>query len=337
MTAKRIWQICMLITSVCSLVVVGGAQDQTQRRIEAAPDPGNASIVGRVSFPSGSSADFNIKVTLSNSQSNLNTLYSDKNGEFRFLNLNAGVYYVLASAESSFYQPVKEEVRIYRGQELNLTIILRKSAGHVSKRSGPGIVSAVELDQNVPATAKKEYKEAARLIYKGQLQEAIERLCQAIAICPDYLTARNDLGAQYLKLRRFREATEQFEAAIRINPKYFNSRLNLGMVLVEEKRYTEAIGHLKVALSINDGWPAAHLFAGIALMEINELDAAQREIVKAMILGAPRYSVGHYYLAHAYMRRGDRGEAVRELETYLGEQPDGELATAARTLLAKLK
>ena len=336
MAAKRIWQICLLMISTCSLVVVGYSQDEN-RRIEAMPDPGNASIFGRVAFPSGSSADFNIKVTLSNSQSTLTMLYSDKNGEFRFLNLTAGVYYVQVSAESSFYESVKEEVRLYRGQELNLTISLRRGGGPGRKGSGPGVVSAVEFDKNVPPAAQKEYEQAAKLIHNGQLQQAIERLNHAIAIYPNYMRARNDLGAQYLKLRRLPEAAEQFEAAIQINPKYFNSRFNLGMVLVEQKRYTEAIGHLNIALSIDSGRPAAHLFVGIALIEINELEGAQREIEKAIILGAPHYAVGHYYLAHAYMRRGDRGEAVRELEVYLAEQPDGELATAARTLLAKLK
>jgi tetratricopeptide (TPR) repeat protein len=336
MAAKRIWQICLLMISTFSLVVVGHSQDEN-RRIESPPDPGNASIVGRVVFPSGSSADFNIKVTLSNSQSTLMMLYSDKNGEFRFLNLNAGSYYVQVSAENSLYERVKEEVRLYRGQELNVTISLRRGGGSARRGPGPGVVSVVEFDKSVPAAALQEYEEAVKLIHKGELQQAIEHLNHAISIYPAFLRARNDLGAQYLKLRRLPEAAQQFEAAIQINPKYFNSRFNLGMVLVEQKRYTEAIGHLNIALSIDTGRPAAHLFVGIALIGINDLEGAQREIEKAIILGAPRYSVGHYYLAHACMRRGDRDEAVHELEIYLGEQPDGELATSARTLLAKLK
>ena len=113
MSVTRICQICMLVVSISRLAAAGGLQDDASRRLPR-PDPGIASISGRVSLPSGSSADFNIKVTLGNGQSTLMTLYSDKNGEFRFLNLNAGVYYVQVSAENKYYEAVTEEVRLYR-------------------------------------------------------------------------------------------------------------------------------------------------------------------------------------------------------------------------------
>ena len=60
-------------------------------------DPGSmqspsetASISGRVVLPSGRSLSSNVKIVLNNSQSPLNTLYTDKHGEFRFVNVREG-------------------------------------------------------------------------------------------------------------------------------------------------------------------------------------------------------------------------------------------------------
>src|SRR5262249_34384135 len=147
------------------------------------------------------------------------------------------------------------------------------------------------------------------------------QLNKAITIFPDYITARNSLGVQYLKSQRWAEAAEQFTAILEKKPKYFAARLNLGIVFYEQKRFNEAIEELSQAVSLDSTNAAAHLFWGIAALEMNDLVVAERELVKALLFGGERYSNAHYYFAHVYLKTGRREQAARELKIYLETSP----------------
>lgn len=327
--------ICLAAVTTIGLSTIVRAQDNTSIR-HGAPDPNNASIEGRVTLPSGRSADLNIRITLSNQQSTLTTFFTNKHGEFRFMNLGEGIYYLQAEGDPALHEPVTETVRLSRGQITQLTITLRKKEEFASRATGPIVVTASEFDPQVPASARKEYREAVKLIGKGRRQEAIARLKQAVAIYPDFFIARNDLGAQHLKLKQLDEADQQFRLVLEKHPKYFNSRFNLGLVMIERRNYPEAINQLNQAISLDSSRPVARLWLGVALLEINELPGAERELSKALITGGGDFAMAHYYLAQAYLRRGDSAEAARALNAYLEESPKGEYAEQSRSLLKKI-
>jgi tetratricopeptide (TPR) repeat protein len=197
-------------------------------------------------------------------------------------------------------------------------------------------VSISEEDRGVPESARKTFENARKLIEKKDFDAAISELNKAVAIHPDYLSARNYLGVQYLKLKRLTEAAEQFETILEKNPKYYNARLNLGIVLVEQKRFTDAAEQLSQAVTLDSSQPAAHLFWGIAALDLNDLQTAERELVKALLLGGVQYSNAHYYFAHVYLKTGRRVEAARELKLFLETAQPGEMATQARALLQQL-
>ena len=85
-------------------VCVGISQAQDQIEVDAkyrTADTNNAVIQGRVSLPSGFSAEQYVKITLRNSYVVLSTSYTSKHGEFRFDNLSEGMYYVMPRLKSS--------------------------------------------------------------------------------------------------------------------------------------------------------------------------------------------------------------------------------------------
>ncbi|HEY7546470.1 MAG TPA: tetratricopeptide repeat protein, partial [Blastocatellia bacterium] len=297
---------------------------------------GNGSIAGRVVMPSGHPVGERVRITLSTLNDPGLALYTDANGFFNFDNLPQGNYFVEAAGDPKRYEPVTEQVRLMRGMKVNLVLPLREK-GTSSKKNTGNVVSSAEADQNVPEQARKEFEKATVLASAGKIQEAIERYKQAIVIYPPYLMAHNDLGVQYLKLKQFDDAIEHFEAAIDIGPKAFNPRLNIGIALVEKKRFTDAISQISEALSIDSSAPAAHLYLGIASVEIDDLDSASRELGKALALGGPEYAVAHYYMAHLFLKKGEREPAIGELKTYLEKFPRGEYADKARAMLDKLK
>lgn len=331
----KLFRGCMMIAvSLGGVSNASARQDIPQPIIRPRGAPGG-SISGKVVLPSGHPVNDRVRITLSSPEDPGALVYTDNNGGFSFNNLPEGTYTVEVLADRKLYEPVSENVRLIRSSRVNLMIYLKEKSKTPS--STGNVVSAAETDQQVPAPAKQEYAQATRLVNEGKIKEAIERMKKALAIYPNYLAARNDLGVQYLKLSRFDEATEQFEAAIEINPKAFNPRLNLGIVLIKLKRYNDAKEHLALAVAIDSSTPASHLYLGIAGVETDDLEVAERELATAVSQGGREYSVAHYHLARVSMKRGVRDEAIRELKSFLETAPTGEEAVRAKQLLESLQ
>ncbi len=335
-TQKRILQVCLIVITVLGASAVARAQEDVIP-LHSLPGTmrGSASISGKVVLPSGQPLSEKARISLSTMTTQGMVLYTDSNGGFGFAGLPEGVYTIEISANSKLYETVFQEVRVIRGMHVRLNIPL-KEKGSDALRPGGNVVSLGELDRNVPAAAKKEFEKATQLVNEGKLQEAIERYKRAITLYPAYLMARNDLAAQYTKLKLWSEAIEQLDACIEINPKSFNPRLNMGIALVEQKKHVDAMDHLKLAISIDSSSPAAHLYLGIASVETDELPAAERELSAALTLGGPEYTVVHFYKAQVHLKKGERDGAIRELKTYLRDSPTGERAARARQLLEQL-
>ncbi|HLG13261.1 MAG TPA: tetratricopeptide repeat protein [Blastocatellia bacterium] len=340
MNAKsRGFRICLLAISALLAPAIARAQDDVlpPRTAPGSPTSGTGSITGKVVLPSGQPVSERIRIILSTMTNPGMVVYTDTSGGFGFRSLAEGLYTIEVSGDTRLYEIVTQEVRLIRGMHVRLLINLKEKASLDASKPAARPVSAGELEQNVPAAAKKEFDAGSRLAGEGKIKEAVERFKAAIAIHPGYVMARNDLGAQYLKLKLFAEATEQFEAAVELNPKAFNPRLNIGIALTEQKRFSAALEHLNVALSINSAAPAVHLYLGIVLGETDELSPAERELLTAMSIGGPEYALAHFYLAQVYLKQGEREPAMRELSAFLSASPSGDKAARAKELLAMLK
>jgi Flp pilus assembly protein TadD len=332
---KKTLQVCMGLAFWLAMATAAAAQDIES--VNRSADTNNAVIEGRVSLPSGFSADRNIRITLKNSRSVLNVLYSNKHGEFQFRDLSEGLYFVQAEVDDSSYEPVVEKIALGRGIVWMMTLQLREAKFRPGMSLGARVVSAAEMRQPVPEDAKKIYSLALKLVAKGDFLQAAARFKEALSIFPDYLAARNDLGAQYLKLKRLDEAEASFHIVLDRDPKNFNAMFNLGLVQVERRNYADAVSQLNRAIVIDSGRPVARLWLGFALLEMGDLPAAERELMKAIVMGGAECMAAHYHLARIYLNRGDNAEASRELQAYLEESPRGEYAKEAKQLAEKLQ
>jgi tetratricopeptide (TPR) repeat protein len=304
-----------------SLVLVGAAIVLAQEPVDTdskykTADSNNAVIEGRVTLPSGFSAEKHVKITLRNSVMVLSTRYTDRHGEFRFDNLSEAIYFVQAEVEGDEFEPVVQRLALGRGIVGELTLQLREKK-LVQSFNSARVVSVAELKQSVPQSARKEYE-------LGSLY-------------PEYLAARNDLGAQFLKLKRIDEAEQAFRIVIDKDPKNFNAKFNLGLVAIERKNYEDAITQLNQAIVIDSTRPVARLWLGVALLEMGDLPPAETELTKALVMGGAECVAAHYHLARIYLSRGDTAEATRAVRAYLDEAPKGEYVNDARELEKKLK
>ena len=332
----RVSSILLSITFGLALTAPALAQDIEVDTKYRTADTNNAVIEGRVLLPSGFQANRNVKITLRNSVSHLSTLYTNKQGEFHIDNLSEGTYYVEAEIDDRRFEPVTEKVSLGRGIVRKLTLELRetKTPGLINPAR---VVSLAELRQVVPIAARKEYEQGLKLVSKGGIAEAAEHFREAISLYPEYLAARNDLGAQYLKLKRVDEAEKLFQAVLEADPKNFNAKFNLGLVRIERKNYQEAISELRQAIVLDSTRPVANLWLGFALLESGDLVTAEAELTKALIMGGSECVAAHYHLARIYFARGDKAEALRAVQAYLADAPKGEYTKEAKQLELQIK
>lgn len=297
-------------------------------------DTNNAVIEGRVALPSGFIAERPIKITLRNPQAIISTRYTSKHGEFRFDNLPESVYFIEASVDE--FEMATRKVPLGRGMIAQVTLQLTDRQLPLALNLSR-VVSVAELRQSVPPAAKREYELGLKDVAKGNVPSAATHFEQAITVYPEYLAARNDLGAQFLKLKRVDEAEKHFQIVIQQDPKNFNAQFNLGLVRIERKAYQQAIAELNRAIVIDSTRPVARLWLGFAHLEMGDVATAERELTKALVMGGAQCLAAHYHLARIYLARGDRNEALRSVRAYLQDAPKGEHAADAKVLESQIE
>jgi Tfp pilus assembly protein PilF len=317
------------------LAAASHAQELEPQHVTA--DSNNAVIQGRVILPSGFAAERYARITLRTSQSVLSTLYTNKSGEFHIRNLSQGVYYVQAEVVDAGYEPVVKRVELGRGLMVDLTLQLIEKKSFLFSRLGAKVVSAAELNQSVPPAAKKEYELGLKFVTKGNFPQAAAHFEVAVSIYPSYLAARNDLGAQYLKLKRLEEAEQHFRIVLENDPKNFNAKFNMGLVHIERRDYLGGIAQLNQALAIDGTRAVAHLWIGIAELELGNVQTAELALTRSLVMGGNECIAAHYHLARVHLSRGDLAEASRSIEAYLQEAPRGEYEKEAKELERQIR
>lgn len=322
------------VALVLWLFLSASVSAQVEPRYKTA-DTNNAVIRGRVTLPSGFGAEGYARITLKTQQSILSTLYTNNSGEFQIRNLSEGIYYVQAEMPQGNFEAVTRRVELGRGLMVDVVLELVEKKDPTGNRVGK-VVSAAELQQSVPSQAKKQYELGLKFVSKGNFQQAATHFEEAVSIYPEYLAARNDLGAQYLKLKRIDEAEKHFEIVLGKDPRNFNAKFNMGLVQVERHNYTEAIRLLNQAVAIDSTRPVARLWIGIAKVEQGDLDSAEAELTRALIMGGAECVAAHYHLARVYLNRGAVNDATRSVQAYIQQAPRGEFIKEAKDLERKI-
>jgi len=264
-------------------------------------------------------------------------VYTDTEGVFDISSLAPGSYTLEVEPDKEHnFEGVSERVQIYGKSSTFVTLYLKESVS-VKEKGKSGVVSTGELDQKVPAAAAKEFERGARAREEGRLDEAVAHLRKALAVYPEFLKARNDLGAYLLAQGKLEEAAEELRRATEMDPNSFNPHLNLGIVLIQQQKFREAADVLGRALSLDPTSAAARLYAGVALLGSGDAGRAERELANAYEAGGSQYALAQFYLGKLYADRGERALALRAFETYLRDKPDAANAEKVRRLIESLR
>ncbi|MGH9871123.1 MAG: tetratricopeptide repeat protein [Pyrinomonadaceae bacterium] len=297
-------------------------------------------IEGRLYFPSGNPGT-PIRVRLSGDRGETTT-NSDRDGRFGFRGLRPGRYTITVEGDTA-YQSVSQMVDVMplgsgsmqgdnpsQTASLNIRLQLKTSFD-----SGSGLGTA-DINKT-PKEAVELYNSALKSASEGDRKKATELLKKALSIHPKFVAALNGLGVQYMKLGELDNASETFSSALKIEPELFILRLNYGLVLFQQKKYSEANHELDLALKKNEASSTAHFYKGRVLIALQRYDDAILEFQRVIALKGEEANVAHRYLGGLYVEKGDKAQAISELQAFLKLEPKAKEAEKIREMIKQLQ
>jgi tetratricopeptide (TPR) repeat protein len=158
---------------------------------------------------------------------------------------------------------------------------------------------------------------------QGRYLEAESQFKRVLALAPDNLTAQENLGAMYFSMGRYEEAAGVFEYLLTIEPtpSLFS---NAGTVCFYQGQYAKAVEMYEKAIEggVNDHVIWGNLADGYHMLPGSSAKAQQAyrraiEQVEKSLQVNPRDAAAHCDLAFYLVKFGDKGRALKEVETAL--------------------
>lgn len=310
------------------------------------PDPGDRgtggrnTIQGTIFLPGGRRFDRRAKVKLVSNLGSEQFRMSDTNGAFSFLRLQGGTYTVIVDAGREFEiftETVDIIVPAQRRTDPGTTqsVYITLQPKRVETTTKPGTVDAA--NPGVSEAARTLYGDALESAQSGDRKKAIEQLKQAVEMYPNFMTALNELGVQYIAIKQYKDAAEALRAALKIDPEAFHPRLNYGIVLLHLKDYKAAAAELNIAIQKDSTSAPAHFYLGRAMVSLGNYDAAETALRQTITIGGEEAVEAHRYLGAVYIEKRDSARAADELDTYLKVAPKAKDADRIRAIVKDLR
>jgi len=293
-------------------------------------------ITGMVLVSPGQRLERRVSIRLQTMTKGDRVIMTDEYGNFAFRGLVSGDYTIVIDREKDF-QPFSQVVTIIqpRGfppQTYNVSVRLTLKDATAVK---PGVINA-ELAK-IPKPALDMYNKALELAKNDDRPGAILQLQGAVAEYPEFMLAYNEMGVQYMRLNDLQKSDDALQKALKINAKAFMPLMNRGIVLVMLKRYADAEPLLREVVKMKSDQAVGHYFLGQAVAYLGNFGEAEKELSTAIKLGGDAMKEAHRLLAIIYSARGDKKDAIVELETYLRLVPTTPDAEQLRNVILKLK
>jgi protein O-mannosyl-transferase len=171
-----------------------------------------------------------------------------------------------------------------------------------------------------PSSARGHENLAVALQHAGRSTEADAEFSRAIALEPNYVTARYSWGVALQERGRLPEAIAQFETVVRLAPNHADAHVNLGNALVAAGRPADALPHFEAALRLQPAADAEYNY-GVALLALDR-GAGAAEHFRAAVELDPALAEPHFQLGRLAEHAGRNGEAETEYTATLKLAPN---------------
>ena len=258
------------------------------------------------------------------------TTFTDTFGRFEFFGVASGRHRIVVEATGYEHETVVAD------GFAPTRIILRSLRRRRPERAPEShVIDVSQFLENFPDEATKHYRKGVESSRKGRREEAIEHLKKAVALAPRFLDAHVNLALLYHGNNWLEEAEQEYLVALSLSRQHPRPLINLGSLYLKQGRNRDAIGILREATRITPPPTAAFYNLGIALFRTNQLEEAERVLLRARDLDPELPSV-RLMLANVYLRTGENERLLKQLDGYLREGPDGEGREWAARLRSEL-
>lgn len=173
---------------------------------------------------------------------------------------------------------------------------------------------------------------------KGRYDLAETKYLKAIDQRRGYSEARNNLGVNYLEMKRWDDAVAQFKL---VQEDIFyqgqdSASINLGLAYLGKGDHQQALAVLRGAVGKNGSDPRTRLHLGRVYFALDKTELAVEEYRKALQLN-PSYASAHYHLGLAQMKLKDADAARGAFQEVVRLAPDSEIGQLSREYLDLLK
>lgn len=187
-------------------------------------------------------------------------------------------------------------------------------------------------DRRIPTEAQRaarELRRAERFAKRGQVNEAIASLQQALQFGADRYTCYLQLARLYQAQGQWPEAVSAAEKAIAADPRQVPARETIIALYLEARNYERAIAASQELLKISPRHLPARDALGAAYIGVGDVDAAAR-VTNELIRLEPNNAAHHFTKALLCQHRGEVRMAVEEFCRVLDMAEGTELAACAR-------
>jgi hypothetical protein len=229
------------------------------------------------------------------------------------------------------------EIMQQQSRDVENIVVKSKSIGGQfgSVPSGSSdVISATRL--NVPDKALKEFKAGSKALDQKDYAEAKKRFTAATGIYVDYSIALNGLGVAQMASGDAQGARASFEKAIKIDDHFAEAYRNLARLSLADHNYEELDDLLTKSLQSDPLNAWALTYAAYAELQTQKFDLAITHARTAHSVPHPGLASVHIVAAHAFEATKQPGEALREYQLYMGEDPNGRDAERAKQAIASL-
>ena len=257
----------------------------------------------------------------------------DSEGHFEFSGLTADTYNLTVKAAN--FQTYHTTV--------NLSSMFVQSSDvaiYLSPIHKPKINSADEpplTDLAAPKNARRELEKAKRDWQRRKPKDERIHLERAVKDYPCYARAQAVLAELEWTEKNLSSAEADYKQAIKCDASFRHAFYGLAGLYLAEHKPAESEGVLLQAQRLSpDDWMGRYEL-GTTHFAMGEFAKAAQDFVAAESLHPDMPASFHVQLANAYLKTGEYGEALAQVDTYLRLSPKGRYSDNAREMAARLR
>jgi type IV pilus assembly protein PilF len=173
---------------------------------------------------------------------------------------------------------------------------------------------------------------------KKKFEIAEKQYLKALQLKPAYSEVRNNLGVDYLEMRRWDDAIYQFKLVTEdiFYPNQAAANINLGLAYLEKGDYPKALSQLRSVAANYPKDPRGRMNLGRVYFAMDKVELAIDEYKKALESNHD-YANAYYNLGLAYLKKKESHAAMSAFQEVLRIAPYSEIGQLSKEYLDTLK